>query len=220
MDNIQNALGSQYLMFFHPAMPSDQFSPMLDLDCCLHAINRAIDIWGDRVSGWPSWEAKREAAKLVRASWIYQNLDNEPIRKPLLVHLLRDGKMEVDCGDTRLMAIELKQQSLLVPAVTTCLKDQAHRFANWWPISTDRELLYASGLWINYHCSVKINGGSLGADRAFDWLEISSPLTQHHMHDPDRRVRMLENFLGTKYPGFRFDQHNARECINWFDYDS
>ncbi len=220
MDKIQNALGSQYLMFFHPAVPSDQFSPMLDLNCCLHQINRAIDIWGNRVSSWPSWEAKREAAKLVHASWIYQNLSTEPIRKPLLVHRLRNGLLKVDCGDTRMIAIELLAQKLLIPAATTCSHEHAHYFADWWPIASDRELLYATGLWANYHCRVQITSSNQNKDIAFDWLGISSPLTRHHMHDADQRVRMLENFLGTKDPGFRFDQHNARECIDWFDYDS
>ena len=219
MDVVQNALADRYRMWLHTAYPHRHVSPLLNLVTCLDLVNRAIRDHGPEVTTWP-WEAKREGAKLVRVSWIYQHLDQEPIRKPLLCHLGPDQQLHVDCGDSRIMALDLHGGSWSVPVVVTRAQNTHWSWPGWMEIHSERQLLETLGLWDPVHSRVHLQDLWLDQHRAFGWMEIGSPVTQHHMADLDQRARMLQAYLLAQPSGFQWDTNTARQPIAWYDYDS
>jgi hypothetical protein len=141
-DNIKTALGSTYRMFYNPTMPASSLTPVQTLDGSCQVVNQQIDVSGTDLS---TWDARKqdEIARLVRVNFFYQNLDREPIRKPLLVHKQND-QLLVDCGDTRLMALHLKSLTSTVGVVVTCRDSESDQYSTWQPILCDMDLITAT----------------------------------------------------------------------------
>ena len=210
---IEHALGSQHLMFYHAAWPVDLLTPIRTLSQCVDDVNRHIAVQGKNLYQWSS--AQQDAiARLLWVNWIYQRLGAEPIRKPILTHWHR-GQHIVDCGDTRLMALNLLLDPGTVGVTVTVLAEHADQFSAWDPIHTNQDLIRATGFSETVQVFVRP-----GTKQAIEWLEIGDHTTAHHLHSVDLRVNMMQNYLNQQPVDFEFSVDWARSYINWDHYAS
>lgn len=217
MDAISQIWADGYCVFMHAAWPACDLRPVQTLDRCLSLVSDCIVNDGQKVFVWDE-HFQAEAAKLVRMNWTYRRLGQEPIRKPLLTHIDTDGELLIDCGDTRHMAVMLANRDLCVPVVVTCRPDRRGRFLHWQAVHTDHELLTRLGL--ADLGRVSLTRTEPGTDHAASWMEISSPLTRHHLPDSQQRRRMINNYLQRCQPNLPLDRHWAAGDIDWWAYDS
>lgn len=209
---IEQALGNQYLMFYHAQWPVDLLKPVCTLQRTVSEVNRMISNNGKNLSSWSARE-QDEIARLMRANWIYQRLGVEPIRKPVLTHL-EDGQHVVDCGDTRIMALNMLLDPGTVGVACTVPVDQANQFSDWTPIRSNQDLIQVSGF--SAKATVLIQPGQ---NQAIEWLEIGDNSTAHHLHSVEQRVAMMQNYLD-QHTDTVFDTEWARSYINWQYYAS
>jgi len=211
--SIEQALGNQYLMFYNAAWPAEDLHPVCTLKQSVSTVNRCLAGIGKDLGKWNVAE-QDEAARLLWVNWIYQRLGVEPIRKPILVHR-EQGKFIVDCGDTRLMALNLLIDPGEISVVCTVPLDQAEDFDDWTPIRNNRDLLLATDFGPDAHVMIRPAVG-----RAIDWLEIGDQTTSHHLHSVDQRVAMMQRYLDQQPADFEFSVDWARNYINWQHYAS
>jgi hypothetical protein len=209
---IEQALGNQYLMFYHAQWPVDLLKPVCTLRQCVDSVNQCIKVHGKDLSQWTQLQ-QDAVARLLWVNWIYQNLGVEPIRKPVLTHI-EAGQHVVDCGDTRLMALNLLLDPGTVGVACTVTVDQADQFEDWIPVRTNQELIQVSGF--DHNATVLVRTGH---DQAIEWLEIGDHTTAHHLHSVEQRVSMMQNYLD-QHPDTVFDTEWARNYINWQHYAS
>ena len=207
---IEQALGDQYLMFYHAQWPVDLLKPVCTLQQCADAVNHSIQVHGKNLGQW-THEQQDAVARLLWVNWIYQHLGVEPIRKPILTHL-EAGQHVVDCGDTRLMALNLLLDPGTVGVACTVPMSQADQFSDWVPVHTNQDLIEVSGFDSNATVLVRP-----GHDQAIEWLEIGDHTTAHHLHSVDQRVIMMQNYMD-QHPNTVFDTEWARSYINWNSY--
>lgn len=212
LDIIQQTLGSRYLMFFNPEMWNSDLVPLQDLQGSIDTVNRAKDEQGGNLARW-HW-GQNDAARLVWVNWIYQRLTIEPIRKPILAHE-HQGRLLVDCGDTRLMALSLLDHPVKVSVIVTCTPKTQDRYHDWVPVRDTADLLAATGF--DPSASVLVTATDPGHDHAISWMEIGDRTTSHHLHDESQRLQMMQRFLDQQSPEFRFSREWARSTIPWED---
>lgn len=205
---IEQALSNQYMMFYHAAWPAEDLVPVCTLAQCVRTVNQNFKLHGRVISNW-SAEAQDQAARLLWVNWMYQRLGVEPIRKPILVHP-QDDKLIVDCGDTRLMSLNLLIDPGTVGVLCTVSVAQADKFADWTPVCNNQELLAVTGFGEGAHVMIRP-----GRDHAIEWLEIGDHTTSHHLHDVDQRVTMMQRYIDTQVDDFEFSVDWARSYINW-----
>lgn len=206
------ALGHKYAMFYNPSILPTTLSPMQTIENSIATINQQLKLLGRNLSVWP-WGHRNEIARLLRVNWIYQRLPIEPIKKPILIH--KDNEqLCVDCGDTRLMALNLCNQTSPVRVIITCLIDEVDSYTNWQRIYTSQELIDCIGFDPNL-TQIFFTMSAPQATYAFTWFEIGDPSTRHHLHDCDQRVRMMQNYLDTQPSNFEFTVDWAKSRINW-----
>jgi hypothetical protein len=206
---IEQALGTQYAMFYHPALAVDDLVPVCKLPQSIAVVNDELKRTGRDLSKW-SAAHQDEAARLLWVNWMYHRLGAEPIRKPILTHE-HDGKLIVDCGDTRLMSLNLLIDPGTVGVVVTVPVARVEHYADWRRINTNRDLMRATGF--GRGASIAVRPAT--ADYAIEWLEIGDHTTAHHLHDVDQRVRMLQLYIDTQVDDFEFSVDWARSHINW-----
>lgn len=207
---IEQALGTDFLMFYHPAVDPAQLIPV----CTLEISVREVNVELIKTRNLSKWSARKqdEIARLMRANWIFQRLAIEPIRKPILVHPENHGLL-VDCGDTRLMALSLIKDPPPVSVVAVTEIQNSHMFADWTPIRTNQDLV-AAGKFESDAC-IFLQTNDQGR---IDWLEIGDRTTAHHLHDVDQRVAMMQQYLTRQSRDFEFTVEWARNYINWDRY--
>jgi hypothetical protein len=210
---IEQALGDKYLMFYHAAWPVDLLTPVCTIERSVNIVNSELKYNNRNLMSWPAMK-QDEAARLMRANWIYQRLGVEPIRKPVLTHW-HSGQHIVDCGDTRLMALNLLLDPGTVGVAVTVPVEHADQFSDWDPIRTNQELIQVSGF--SDTAQVLIRPGT---EQAIEWLEIGDHTTAHHLHSVDLRVNMMQNYLTQQPANFVFSVDWARSYINWDSYAS
>jgi hypothetical protein len=147
-------------------------------------------------------------------NWIYQRLSQEPIRKPILVHLDHND-LVVDCGDTRLMALSLVAEPTAVAVVAVAEKDQQHWFQDWQPVLTNQDLVQLSKFSPTAHVMVNVDHSG-----KITWLEIGDQTTSHHLHNIDHRVALIQSWINYQASDFRFSKEWARCAIDWTTYAS
>ena len=211
-DIIKTSLGTRYRMFYNPAIPASSLTPGQTLDNACLEVNQQIDINGVNLSTWDAWKKDR-IARLLWVNLFYQKLDHEPIRKPILVHKHND-KLLVDCGDTRLMALQLKSSTATVSAVVTCRSADSAQYSTWQPITCDMEFITATNFDVK-NTTILVTATAPDADYAFEWMEIGDQSTAHHLHNIDHRIQMMQRYLNTQSTDFRFSVGWAQETINW-----
>ena len=212
MDTIQQILGGQYAMFYHGKISSDQLTPLQTLTKCIDQANTAVKIHGRDLSTWPNWLQNR-IAKLVRAHVIYQRLPIEPIRKPILVHRAHD-QFIVDCGDTRLMALSQLPTPTIVPVILTCRIAAIDQYQSWTQIHNVKELSDCTGFNLD-SSKIKTARAELDAEYALCWIEFGDYSTSHHLHDPQQRLNMMQQYLDQQPQNFQFDNSWLLKEINW-----
>jgi hypothetical protein len=207
---IEQVLGDQYLMFYHPALHCDLLHPTCDIHRSIAVINHELATNGRILTAWP-YAHQDEIARLLWVNWMYQRLGVEPIRKPILVHK-ENNKFVVDCGDTRLMSLNLLVDPGTVSVITTVRVDQADQYQDWKPIRHNRDLVRATGFARSAHIDIR---PAENKQYAIEWLEIGDETTAHHLHDVDQRVQMMQRYLDTQPKDFEFDINWARSSIDW-----
>jgi hypothetical protein len=207
---IEHALGHKYLMFYHSHWPVDLVTPICTLNQSIDTVNQYIKKYSKNLQKWTN-EHQDVAARLVWVNWIYQHLSVEPIRKPVLTHL-ENGQHIVDCGDTRLMALNLLSSPGTVGVVCTVNGDKADQFAAWQPVRTNQDLIEVTRFSAGAHVMLRS-----GITQAIEWLEIGDNTTSHHLHAVDQRVNMMQNYIN-QHSDVVFDVEWARSHINWSCY--
>ena len=211
MDQVQLMLGDRFVMLYHPGLPPAAFIPQQTLQNSLETVNQYMDTHGRNLSQWEPG-MQDEAARLVNVNVIYQNLPHEPIRKPILAHW-EHHQLIVDCGDTRLMALNLCENPPMVSAIITVLADHRNRY-NWQQITCDSDLLSAVGMDPNT-AGIYFTPADNDADYAVSWLELGDASTAHHLHDIDKKLSMLQQHLDQQPVDFKFTVPWIQSKISW-----
>lgn len=202
-------------MFYHPAQPVSQLRPVQNLYSSISTVNEHMQSHGRDLDLWPA-HAQEEAARLLRVNWIYQQLDQEPVRKPVLIHE-HDDQWIVDCGDTRIMALKLWSRAPSVAVIITVTSDLAHKYQGWSEILSDQDLV--SQLKFdpdNYQ--IFYTPTDPGCNHAVSWFEIGDPSTGHHLHDVGQRLTMMQHYLDLQHTQFHFSVAWCTESINWLNH--
>lgn len=210
--DLQQTLGTQYLMFYHPAVCVTKLTPVQTIQQSIDCVNQQLRLLGHDVLTWPA-QHQEEIARLMLVNWMYQRLTVEPIRKPILVHREQQQWL-VDCGDTRLMALNLQHTVVSVGVIVTCQLRDADLYADWHPVHTSQQLLQHTGFDCD-HGHVFFTAADQGVPYALSWLEIGDQTTAHHLHDIAHRISMMQRYLDCQASNFEFSTAWARECINW-----
>ena len=211
-DILKTAMGSTYCMFYNPSIIASTLTPVQTLDGSCQTINKQLESHGTNISTWTA-RKQNEIARLLRVNFFYQNLDTEPIRKPILVHK-HNNQFLVDCGDTRLMALQLNSSTATVSVVITCLAEESEQYSTWQSITCDIDLVEATNFDLN-NTTILVTPTPPDADYAFEWMEIGDRSTRHHLHNIDHRVEMMQKYLNTQPADFKFSAEWAKTPIDW-----
>lgn len=214
MDIIQQTLGTDYAMFYHPGKPITDILPILTYASAQKNINQWLKDLGRDLSKW-NWGQQDQISQIMRANWICQRLPVEPIRKPLLVHKV-DNKFQVDCGDTRLMALIAHNPLATTSLVVTCLKSQSKLYKDWTPVAGDKQLIEL--LNFSKNSSVLARSSDPRSDYAMSWLEIGDSTTAHHLHNMNERVNFMQEYLNQQPSDFEFNDQWVSCTIDWASY--
>lgn len=204
---IEQALGNQWAMFYHPQWPVEDLQPVCTLEQSVRTVNQQLQSVRD-VTQW-KYAHQDEIARLLWVNWIYQRLGLEPIRKPVLVHK-HNKQLVVDCGDTRLMSLNLLPAPGTVSVVVVLPISQVREYSNWRQIHTNRDLVRATGFGLSANIALRVNNAG-----RIEWLEIGDHTTSHHLHDVDQRIAMMQRYVDTQEDTFEFSIDWARSYINW-----
>jgi hypothetical protein len=210
--NIEDALADRYCMFLTTDYRVDQLLPVQTLAKSVSFVNQTLAAQGPQLSKWDVGQ-QNEIARLVRVNWIYQRLCVEPIRKPILVHMVNND-LVVDCGDTRVIALTALDPQATVSVLVTCLTACAHNFSDWIPIKHNQDLIDTLQFDPN-NTVIVYRTTSTDADYAVEWLEIGDQSTSHHLHNVSQRVSMMQHFLNTQSPDFEFDLTWPKQKVDW-----
>ena len=208
---IEQSLGAQWAMFYHPQWPVEDLLPVCTLEDSIERVNHQLRRNRDLTTWDPAFQD--EAARLLWVNWIYQRLGTEPIRKPVLVHE-HDDTLMVDCGDTRLMSLKLLLDPGTVGVVVTVPKERSDRYIDWQQIYTNKDLITATG----FRSDAGILLRQATGDYAIEWLEIGDQTTTHHLHNVDQRVAMMQSYINEQPIHFEFSTDWAKSAIAWNDY--
>jgi hypothetical protein len=171
-----------------------------------------LQLHGVVLSAWPAG-LQDEVARLLWVNKFYQDLHREPIRKPILVHQQQEQYI-VDCGDTRLMTLQLAGDAATVSVVITCLATAADQYREWQSITCDQDLIRLTGFDPD-NASILVTRTPPGSDHALEWLEIGDASTVHHLHSIDLRISMMQRYLSTQDTNFEFSSDWARSAVDW-----
>ena len=208
---IEQALGDQWAMFYHPQWPVEDLLPVCTLEDGIERVNHQLQSSRDLKTWGLGYQD--EVARLLWVNWIYQRLGTEPIRKPVLVHEYDDTWI-VDCGDTRLMSLKLLLDPGTVGVVVTVPKERSDRYIDWQQIYTNKDLITATG----FRSDAGILLRQATGNYAIEWLEIGDQTTTHHLHNVDQRVAMMQVYINEQADDFEFSTDWAKSAIVWEDY--
>tara|TARA_R110000868_G_scaffold408015_1_gene690124 strand:+ start:1042 stop:1695 length:654 start_codon:yes stop_codon:yes gene_type:complete len=211
-DILKIALGSTYRMFYNPSILVSTLTPVQTLDRACQVINNQLESYSTNISTWDAMK-QDEIARLLWVNLFYQNLDTEPIRKPILVHK-QNNQLLVDCGDTRLMALQLKLSTAKVSVVITCLAEESEQYSTWQSITCDIDLVKATNFDLN-NTKILVTPAPPDSDYAFEWMEIGDQSTSHHLHNTNHRVEMMQKYLNTQPADFKFSAEWVKTPIDW-----
>jgi len=182
-----------YELYYNPFTPVEIIKPEMTIEQSLRLANQRDN---------------NVLANMVRLNWMVQDLKSNIICKPIL---LREG-FEVVTGDTRMMAISMYPYIKDVPALLT-VRSTVSVGNNWIKVDTKQHLAELVGTnEMNVVCFNDWN------KQEVEWIEFAMPHTEHHMHDEEQRLSMIQNYL-KEYPDTLFDQDWLLESIDWNLYD-
>lgn len=212
MDQVQSMLGQRYCMFYLNDIPIESLTPQQTLQNSIDVVNTYMEQHGRNLRTW-GLGMQDEAARLVNVNVIYQNLPQEPVKKPILAHR-ETNKFIVDCGDTRLMALNLCSNKPTVSVIITALKESSRQYSHWKQIASDAELLDAVGM-DHSTAGIYFTPAPDDADYAITWLEVGDASTAHHLHSMDKKLSMLQHYLDQQPADFKFSESWVRSSITW-----
>lgn len=172
-------------------------------------VNYCVRKRGRDLSRWTAGE-QDQIARLLWVNLFYQRLAREPIRKPLLVHTAQD-QLHVDCGDTRLMVLDLAQQHTALSTVTIVPVNQQYRYLDWQLIKTNSQLIDLLEFDSSAELAIRIAPNQQWAE----WFEIGDETTALHLHDIAVRINLMQQYIDQQSADFEFTESWMRELINW-----
>ena len=189
----------------YKTVPRTWLRPVCNLDECINFVNQVLAYKGRDLSQWNRAE-QDQIARLMRVNFFYQNLDHEPIRKPLLVS--GNGmSLEVLCGDTRLMVLDLANHDHLIPVVTIVPTAELTDYDHWQLIVSNQQLI--AQLHFDSHAQIIIRV------KPDYWFEIGDVDTANHLHSVDHRIKLMQNYINDQPVNFLFDTAWACAPIDW-----
>lgn len=210
-DIITQTLGTQWAMFYTASMPVEKLNSLQTLDRSINLVNQYLYNNGSQLDQWnPGMQD--EITRLLWVNWIYQRLDVEPIRKPILTHY-QDNQFYVDCGDTRLMSLRLYNPQACVQVLTTCKLEQVGCFKSWTRVYNSQDLKQVAGF---EQDAVVL--ATPGINWCFYWLEIGDQTTSHHLHSVDQRLAMMQHYIDQQTDNFLFSVDWAKSSVDWTKY--
>lgn len=212
-DIITDCLGTRWAMFYVRQMPIDKLTSMQTLEKSIDLVNQNLNSLGRNLSIWPAG-MQDEICRLLWVNWIYQRLNIEPIRKPIITHF-RHGQYYVDCGDTRLMSLRLYNSNTQVPIIVTCSIADIDQFSTCTRIHNTNELKTVCGFGQDA-CVM----ATPAEDWCLYWLEIGDHSTAHHLHDINQRLSMMQQYISLQPFNFQFTKEWITSSIDWTDYQS
>lgn len=186
-DRIETMLAGGYRMFYLPEIDPLRLTPLLRLPVAMAQANEILSSCSDLDL---LTELELDClARMVRVKWIYQHIATDPVRKPILMHV-EDNTMMVDCGDTRLMALDLMAVAPSISVLTTCLTQNSDEFATWQEITNESTL--SQNLELDLESThIQYTATDVGTAWAVSWLEIGDDSTSHHLHDTQKCLDLL-----------------------------
>lgn len=212
-DIISECLNDQWAMFYTPQMPIAELTSIQTLEKSIEIVNQTLDRLGKNLVQWPAG-MQDEICRLLWVNWIYSRLDTEPIRKPILTHY-SNNKFYVDCGDTRLMSLNLYDPHCVVQVITTCNIQDIEKFNKWTRIYNSSNLKSVTGFGPDA-CVL----ATPAENWCLYWLEIGDQTTSHHLHSVDQRLTMMQHYLDQQLETFKFSTNWAKSSIDWADYQT
>ena len=195
IDHVQRLLAPDYEMWYNSTVSIAQLVPVLTLPEAMCQANELLEMSPDLEN---LTDLQQDCvARMVRVRWIYQNLSRTPIRKPVLAHLDR-GRLVVDCGDTRIMALSLLPSLPTVSILVTALSEQRHEFAGWQQITSQTQLFDLLGFDPQSGHLIYTRTDA-GTPWAVSWLELGDATTSHHLHDTELCIEQLRQELTAEF---------------------
>jgi hypothetical protein len=213
MDSIEKELGTEYSMFYNPALALTDILPGLSYTQAREQINASLKIHSKNFDQWHPG-TRNTLARIMRANWIYQRLFQEPIKKPLLVRR-EDSKFRILCGDTRFMAVTADQSMQSIGVILTCPVLDNSYYKNWTQIMNNQDLVSVCGFDPQL-TQIHVNKSN-NIDYAIEWLEIGDNSTSHHLHDFDLRLNLMKKYLDQQAEDFEFSCDWITTPIHWID---
>jgi hypothetical protein len=211
-DIIVDCLGHRWAMFYKHNISIDQLTSIQTLEQSISTVNQQLVITGQNLLTW-SAGMQDEVARLMRVNWMYQNLQREPVRKPILTHY-QNNKFLVDCGDTRLMSLRLHDSCSTVGVLVTCALDELCLFRDWTRIYNSQQLVEITG----FDKQTYQVFATPAKDWCFYWMEIGDHTTTHHLHDTMQRLDMIQNYINQQPTNFKFTKEWFKILIDWARY--
>lgn len=204
---IQQLAQAGFVML-HSRQPRSAIVPGVSLQSVIAFVNnRVYD--GRDLSRWTAGE-QDQIARLLWVNLFYQRLAQDPIRKPLLVHA-HQGRLHVDCGDTRLMVLDLAGQPTALSTVTVVPADQHNLYSDWQLIKTNSQLIDLLEFDSSAELAIRIAPNQQWAE----WFEIGDETTALHLHDIAVRINLMQQYIDQQSADFEFTESWMRELINW-----
>jgi len=189
----------------YKTVPRSWLRPCATLAQCCEFVNHCLQQQGRDLSQWDAGQ-QDQIARLLWVNLFYQNLARDPIRKPLLV-TGRGLDLEVICGDTRLMVLDLANSDQLIPVVTIVPTAELTEYDHWQLIVSNQQLI--AQLHFNSHAQIIIR---IQPDY---WFEIGDVDTANHLHSVDYRIKLMQNYIDSAAKDFEFDAAWARTPVDW-----
>jgi len=205
---IQQLARAGFVML-HSCQPRSNLLPGTSLQSVIAFVNSCVRVRGRDLSHWNAGE-QDQIARLLWVNLFYQRLAQEPIRKPLLVHA-QQSQLHVDCGDTRLMVLDLAQQNTALSTVTVVPVDQQDLYPDWQLINTNSQLIDLLEFDSSAELAIRIAPNQQWAE----WFEIGDKTTALHLHDIAVRINLMQQYIDQQSTEFEFTESWMRKPINW-----
>ena len=189
----------------YKTVPRTWLRPCATLAQCCEFVNHCLQQRGRDLSQWDAGQ-QDQIARLLWVNLFYQNLAHDPIRKPLLV-TGRGLDLEVTCGDTRLMVLDLANSDQLIPVVTIVPTAELTDYDHWQLIESNQQMFGKFQFANDAQIFIRVDPDK--------WLEIGDASTSNHYHDVDHRIKLMQNYINDQHVNFLFDTAWACAPIDW-----
>lgn len=196
-------------VLLHSLQPRSNLVPGTSLQSVMTFVNSCLRVRGRDLLCWNVGE-QDQIARLLWVNLFYQQLAQEPIRKPLLVHA-QQGQLHVDCGDTRLMVLDLARLNTALSTVTVVPIDQQDLYPEWQLIKSNSQLIDLLEFDNSAELAIRIAPNQQWAE----WFEIGDKTTALHLHDIAVRIDLMQQYIDQQSAEFEFTESWMREPVAW-----